>query len=65
MIVLCWGPGMCTNIHDHSGSHCFVKMLEGELKETRFAFPEENSSIGPLAKIGESTMSLNDVSYMS
>ncbi|EPB67085.1 cysteine dioxygenase type I [Ancylostoma ceylanicum] len=65
MIVLCWGPGMCTNIHDHSGSHCFVKMLEGQLKETRFAFPEDDAAIGPLAKTGESVMSVNEVSYMS
>ncbi|KAK6725444.1 hypothetical protein RB195_004024 [Necator americanus] len=65
MIVLCWGPGMCTNIHDHSGSYCFVKMLEGQLKETRFAYPKENSSIGPLSKTGESIISVNEVSYMS
>ncbi|VDO67617.1 unnamed protein product [Heligmosomoides polygyrus] len=49
MIVLCWGPGMCTNIHDHSGSHCFVKMLEGQLKETRFDY---NSSFVPISPKG-------------
>ncbi|VDL72138.1 unnamed protein product [Nippostrongylus brasiliensis] len=65
MIVLCWGPGMCTNIHDHSGSHCFVKMLEGQLKETRFAFPEEDTCGKPLDKIGESYVSTNEVTYMS
>ncbi|KAK6039995.1 cysteine dioxygenase type I [Cooperia oncophora] len=65
MIVLCWGPGMCTNIHDHSGSHCFVKMLEGQLKETRFAFPEENTTGVPLVKTGESYAAVNEVTYMS
>ncbi|KJH44251.1 cysteine dioxygenase type I [Dictyocaulus viviparus] len=65
MIILCWGPGMCTNIHDHSGSHCFVKVLEGQLKETRFAFPSEGVEGKPLCPIGESVVSLNDVSYMS
>ncbi|XGW21888.1 hypothetical protein V3C99_004669, partial [Haemonchus contortus] len=64
MIILCWGPGMCTNIHDHSGSHCFVKILEGQLKETRFTFPQNN--VGePLVKTGESYASVNDVTYMS
>nr|CDJ93474.1 Cysteine dioxygenase type I domain containing protein [Haemonchus contortus] len=64
MIILCWGPGMCTNIHDHSGSHCFVKILEGQLKETRFAFPQNN--VGePLVKTAESYANVNEVTYMS
>uniref|UniRef100_A0A1I7WTN2 Cysteine dioxygenase n=1 Tax=Heterorhabditis bacteriophora TaxID=37862 RepID=A0A1I7WTN2_HETBA len=65
MIVLCWGPGMCTNIHDHSGSHCYVKVLEGELLETKFAFPDDEDSIEALKKIDESRFGLNEVTYMS
>ncbi|PAV60014.1 hypothetical protein WR25_18059 [Diploscapter pachys] len=65
MMLLCWGPGMCTNIHDHAGSHCFVKMLQGELLETRFAFPENDDQIEPLKMIEESRFGINEVSYMS
>ncbi|KAK5986054.1 Cysteine dioxygenase [Trichostrongylus colubriformis] len=53
------------NIHDHSGSHCFVKMLEGTLKETRFAFPENDTDGVPLVKTGESYVAVNEVTYMS
>ncbi|CAI4230103.1 unnamed protein product [Auanema sp. JU1783] len=65
LIVLCWGPGMCTNIHDHSGSHCFVKMLQGSLLESRFAFPESSEHIGPLNRTGEVQVDVDEVTYMS
>lgn len=41
VMVMCWGPGTKSCIHDHSGSHCFMKILEGELVESRFAWPTE------------------------
>ena len=25
LLILCWGPGMGSSIHDHTDSHCFVK----------------------------------------
>jgi len=39
LMILCWGEGHGSSIHDHSNSHCFMKMLKGELKETRYEFP--------------------------
>jgi len=38
MLVLCWGPGHKTPIHDHNGSHGAVKVFEGILWETTFAY---------------------------
>jgi cysteine dioxygenase len=38
MLVLCWGPGHRTPIHDHSGSHGAVKVFDGILWETTFTF---------------------------
>ncbi len=38
MLVLCWGPGHKTPIHDHNGSHGAVKVFEGVLWETNFAY---------------------------
>jgi len=35
-LMLCWGPGQQSPIHDHAGAHCFMKMLRGELAEERF-----------------------------
>mgnify|MGYP000453730851 CR=1 FL=1 len=34
LILICWGPGQCTDIHDHGGEECWVKVIEGEFKET-------------------------------
>jgi len=41
MLVLCWGPGHRTPIHDHNGSHGAVKVYDGVLWETTFAFDEK------------------------
>jgi cysteine dioxygenase len=38
MLVLCWGPGHRTPIHDHNGSHGAVKVFSGVLWETTFTF---------------------------
>jgi len=41
MLVLCWGPGHRTPIHDHNGSHGAVKVFEGVLWETTFNYDEQ------------------------
>uniref|UniRef100_A0A034WKK9 Cysteine dioxygenase n=3 Tax=Endopterygota TaxID=33392 RepID=A0A034WKK9_BACDO len=39
LMILCWGEGQGSAIHDHADSHCFMKMLKGDLKETRYKMP--------------------------
>ncbi|XP_043915572.1 cysteine dioxygenase type 1 [Protopterus annectens] len=39
LIILCWGEGHGSSIHDHTDSHCFMKILQGNLKETLFEWP--------------------------
>lgn len=59
LMILCWGEGHGSAIHDHADSHCFMKMLQGELCEIRFAWPNEKSiNINSGADIG--TMITND-----
>lgn len=41
LMLLAWGEGMGSSIHDHSDSHCCMKILEGELKETMYDWPED------------------------
>lgn len=36
LLMLCWDRGQESPIHDHAGSHCFMKILEGELHEVRY-----------------------------
>jgi cysteine dioxygenase len=36
--VLCWRNGQRSPIHDHKGSSCGVRVLEGTMTETQFEF---------------------------
>jgi len=63
LMILCWAPGLGSNIHDHQNSHCFVKVLDGTLRETRFEWPKEEGSA--MKEIGCVDSQVNDVAYMS
>ncbi|CAK1593526.1 unnamed protein product [Parnassius mnemosyne] len=39
IMILCWGPGHASAIHDHADSHCFMKVLSGSLEEVRYQWP--------------------------
>lgn len=43
-MIICWGEGHGSAIHDHADSHCFMKMLKGELTEIRYAWPTIDSN---------------------
>jgi cysteine dioxygenase len=38
VILMLWGPGSTTAIHDHAGSRGSVKVLHGTVKEERFLY---------------------------
>uniref|UniRef100_A0A914C806 cysteine dioxygenase n=1 Tax=Acrobeloides nanus TaxID=290746 RepID=A0A914C806_9BILA len=65
MLILCWGPGMGSSIHDHTNSHCFVKVLEGSLLETRFSWPDPDKSDEPMQETDRDEHPINGVTYMS
>ena len=35
-LILCWKPGQASPIHDHKGSACGIRVLRGEVTETRY-----------------------------
>jgi len=43
LMALCWCEGHGSSVHDHSDAHCFVKVLDGRLKETMFDWPSPTS----------------------
>ncbi|KNC26700.1 hypothetical protein FF38_11397, partial [Lucilia cuprina] len=78
LMILCWGEGHSSTIHDHADSHCFMKMLKGDLMETRYSWPETEKQQQELEQQGENfenhdalqvlgqrTMSVNDVAYIN
>ncbi|XP_054167209.1 cysteine dioxygenase type 1-like [Oppia nitens] len=44
LMLLCWSEGQSSSIHDHSDSHCFMKMLSGSLHEIRYEWPENTTN---------------------
>lgn len=63
-LVLVWTPGKGSPIHDHGNAHCLMKILKGNLTETRYEFPTENVE-GPMKVISEKTYKENAVAYMA
>ncbi|EFX04176.1 cysteine dioxygenase [Grosmannia clavigera kw1407] len=64
LLVLVWSPGKGSPIHDHGNAHCLMKILHGNLTETRYRFPEDGQE-GPMNVTSEKTYSENAVAYMA
>ncbi|KNG48536.1 cysteine dioxygenase [Stemphylium lycopersici] len=67
LLILVWGPGKKSPIHDHANAHCIMKVLKGRLTETRFATPtdKDREDHRSMTKIRETTYSENQVTYMA
>jgi len=46
LVCLCWSPGQHTPIHDHSGSACAFRVVEGDVFEQRYE-PDDGGVIRP------------------
>lgn len=62
LILLCWNVNQQSPIHDHSGSHCILKVMQGELLETRYDWPSCSSE---MRKTIETKLLLDEAGYMS
>lgn len=47
LMVLCWNEAQGSSIHSHANSHCFLKVLDGAVKEELFEWPSEPSPAHP------------------
>ncbi|XP_043680559.1 cysteine dioxygenase type 1 [Vespula pensylvanica] len=72
LMVLCWGEGHGSAIHDHANAHCIMKVLQGELCETRYEWPSvlENNdttkeSENELKELERNTLGLNEICYIN
>ncbi|EGO58973.1 cysteine dioxygenase [Neurospora tetrasperma FGSC 2508] len=75
LLVLVWSPGKGSPIHDHGNAHCLMKILQGNLTETRYAFPDSTSSSSSSSSpssepermqvIAEKVYRENEVAYMA
>ncbi|XP_065661120.1 cysteine dioxygenase type 1 isoform X2 [Hydra vulgaris] len=53
LILLCWGEGHGSGIHDHANSHCWMKVMDGTLTEKLYDWPNE---VGCTANIDHALM---------
>ncbi|EFN58340.1 hypothetical protein CHLNCDRAFT_142389 [Chlorella variabilis] len=37
MILICWGRGQQSRVHNHANSHCWLNVLSGEVEELRYS----------------------------
>lgn len=45
LMLLCWNPGSASPCHDHNGSECFMRLLDGSLLETRHTSTAETTTV--------------------
>lgn len=67
-LILVWTPGKASPVHDHAGSHCVMKVLQGSLKETQYKWPDREVTEDqylPLQAQGSTLLSRDDVTYIS
>jgi len=65
LMILCWGEGHGSAVHDHADAHCFMKIIQGSLSEVRFAWPENNQEDSGLEEIERNILKTNDVCYIN
>lgn len=73
LMVLCWGEGHESPVHDHSDAHCVMKILQGELCETRYAWPEgqetsntvDGRTAQGLKELQKYKLGLNEICYIN
>jgi len=66
LILMCWPEGAVSPIHDHSNSHCFMRVLSGGVKEIRYDWPEQGvKSDGSLVETGTREVGEGATIYMS
>ncbi|KAI1817847.1 cysteine dioxygenase type I [Poronia punctata] len=64
LLVLVWTPGKGSPIHDHGNAHCLMKILHGNLTETRYDFPDGDVE-KPMQIKSERVYEENAVAYMA
>eukprot|EP00126_Sphaerothecum_destruens_P000261 Sdes_comp10309_c0_seq1m1948 len=45
LMLLAWNCGHASSIHDHAGSHCFMKVLGGKVEEELFSVPDQQAEM--------------------
>lgn len=61
VLLLCWNPSVKSAIHDHPCDACFIKVLRGCIKETKYKLDNDNN----ISQLSNNFHIENQVSYMN
>ena len=64
LLVLCWNMSQGSSIHAHANSHCFMKILDGAVREERFDWPSDSESEAPMIKTSENKHTKDSCAYI-
>jgi cysteine dioxygenase len=57
LLLLCWGEDHASPIHDHANAHCILKVMDGQLTETLYEWPEGAAPLPTLpSTVGQSAV---------
>jgi cysteine dioxygenase len=67
LMVICWGEGQVSPIHNHEGQRCWMGALDGRLEETYFIFQNTRATkgSGPLEKTDVRVIEKGTVGYIT
>ena len=64
--MVCWSEGHVSAIHDHQSSNCFVKVLDGQVTETMYHWPERGGEENEAMQVlKEFTVDLDQVTHIN
>ena len=63
-LILCWGESQGSLIHSHEGASCMMKILKGDLKETRYTWPKKGQE-AEMQAFQTKIFKKNDVTYIN
>lgn len=62
LLLLCWGEGQTSPIHDHAGQHCWMAVLDGTVEEVHYRYG--NAPGGPLVEGNVRRFDRGQVAYI-
>lgn len=65
LMLLAWNNGQASSIHDHSGAHCFMKILGGVLEQELYDMPKEGEELHEMEPVSVSDHGTDSCLYIS
>ena len=63
LMILCWGVGQESAIHNHEGQDCWMAVLSGAIEEVRYSWPRGGGP-APLHTKGAMTFGQGEVAFI-